>query len=184
MAGKEKTAFGRTVDAFCRALFLTEDGRPKSAAFLYSFCLAILFLLLYLLSYLLLLDPLERLFAGVPAGLRNLMEILLPALAGSVPCVCLFFPLKKNRNLVPAAFLWLLVLLIGSMVMMLLLCDWSDGGMEYRLFLYLLAAPAGASLLIGGTASALLFRAFSRKEAAAAQAAEERASARPTWYGS
>ncbi len=38
------------LDRFWRILFLNEHGRPKSAMFLYSFCLSLLFFAVYATS--------------------------------------------------------------------------------------------------------------------------------------
>ena len=43
LMAKERSKLQRRIDAFTRVLFLDENGKPKSATFLYSFLLAILF---------------------------------------------------------------------------------------------------------------------------------------------
>ena len=82
---KERSKFQQKLDGFLRTLFFEESGKPKSADLLYSFLLAILFTLIYLMAYMLLLDPIEKLLSDASVTVRNIAEYLLPAAAGSVP---------------------------------------------------------------------------------------------------
>ena len=94
----ERSKFQRQLDGFFRGLFFEENGRPKSANLLYSFLLAILLILIYGAGYLLLLDPLEKAFSGASAAVRNLVEYIVPALAGSALCLLFaFLPGEKKR---------------------------------------------------------------------------------------
>ena len=97
MAGKGSN-FQRKLDGVLRSLFLEENGRPKSAVLLYSFLLAILFVLLYGASYLLLLGPLESALSGAPVWVRNLAEYVVPALVGSIPCLLIAFLPGEKRG--------------------------------------------------------------------------------------
>ena len=45
---KKQSSLDRKINEFSRVTFLDETGRPKSAAWLYSFLLAILYALLYI----------------------------------------------------------------------------------------------------------------------------------------
>ena len=60
----KRSKFDRKLDGFFRGLFFEENGKPKSASLLYSFLMAILFILVYGACYLLLLGPLEKAFSG------------------------------------------------------------------------------------------------------------------------
>ncbi len=175
---KERSALQRRIDQFLRVLFLDEKGAPKSAVLLYSFLLAILFVLIYLAAYLLLLDPLESLFSGSSVAVRNIVQYLLPAIAGSIPCIAMYFAFPKQRQLVPYAFLWMLVLLIAIMLFELLLIDWSDAWTEYQLFLVILAIPLAVSILCGGIPATLLYR----KDRKKAREEQEKAPKRPSYY--
>ena len=155
---KERSAMQRKIDQFLRVLFLDESGAPKSAVLLYSFLLAILFVLIYLAAYLLLLDPLEQAFSGVSVAARNIIQYLVPAVAGSVPCIALYFAFPKQKQLVPYAFLWMVILLAAIMLFELLLIDWSDAWTEYSLFLAILGIPLAVSILCGGIPATLLYR--------------------------
>lgn len=179
MAAK-RSDFQRKLDGVLRGLFLEENGRPKSAVLLYSFLLAILFVVLYGASYLLLLDPLETAFSGAPVWGRNLAEYLIPALAGSIPCLLIAFLPGDTKRLVLGAYLWMGGLLVAMMLFELLLIDWSDAAAEYGLFMAILNLPALASVLMGGIPALLLYR----KEQKARAEAERKASERPSWYRS
>ena len=175
---KERSALQRKIDQFLRVLFLDEKGAPKSASLLYSFLLAILFVLVYLAAYLLLLDPLEKLFSGASVAVRNFTQYLLPAVAGSVPCVALYFAFPKQKQIVPYAFLWMAVLLVSIMLFELLLIDWSDAWTEYSLFLVIVAVPLAVSVLCGGVPATLLYR----RDMIKAREGQEKAPERPSYY--
>ena len=175
----ERSKLQRHLDSFFRGLFFEENGKPKSANLLYSFLLAILFLLIYGASYLLLLDPLERAFAGASVAVRNIMEYVIPALVGTV--VCLLFTLLpgEKKGLVAGAYVWMAALLIAVMLFELLLIDWSDARTEYGLFMTVVNLPGIASVLTGGVPALLLYR-RERK----ARAEREKVRERPYWYQS
>ena len=175
---KERSALQRKIDQFLRVLFLDEKGAPKSAVLLYSFLLAIVFVLIYLAAYLILLDPLENLFSGASVAVRNIVQYLIPAVAGSIPCVALYFAFPKQKQIVPYAFLWMAVLLIAVMIFELLLIDWSDAWTEYQLFLVILAIPLAVSVLCGGIPTTFLYRRDMKKE----REAREKAPERPSYY--
>lgn len=176
---KERSKLQRRIDSWTRALFLDENGKPKSAAFLYSFLLAFLFGGIYAAAYLLLLDPLHLAFAGLPTFWQNVLQYLLPAIAGSVPCVLSIFLFRgENKRLVPNAYLWLLAILVLVMLAALLLIDWSDAATEYGLFWMILGLPILVSALVGGIPTFLLYRRELKKR----KAIEEQAKSRPSYY--
>ena len=179
MAGKGSN-FQRKLDGVLRGLFFEENGKPRSAALLYSFLLAILFILLYGASYLLLLDPLERALSGASVFWRNLAEYVVPALVGSIPCLLVAFLPGDTKRLVLGAYLWMGGLLVAIMLFELLLIDWSDAATEYGLFMVLVNLPGLASVLIGGIPALLLYL----RERKGRAEAETKAPERPSWYGS
>lgn len=176
---KERSKLQRRIDSFTRALFLDENGKPKSATFLYSFLLAVLFGAIYAAAYLLLLDPLEKTFSHLPVFWKNVFEYLIPAVAGSVPCVLSIFLFRaESKRLVPCAYLWMAALLVLIMLAALLLIDWSDAATEYALFWMILGLPIAASAIIGGVPAFLLYR----RELKKCKAIEEQAKKRPSYY--
>ena len=166
MAAKE-SKFQQKLDGFLRTLFFEESGKPKSADLLYSFLLAILFILIYLMAYTLLLGPIEKLLSETPVTVRNIAEYILPAAAGSVLCLLIRHFLKEQGKLALAAYLWMTVLLIAVMLFALVLIDWSDAKTEYGLFMALIGFPLIASILTGGIPALLLHRRRLREKAEA-----------------
>ena len=178
MAGKGSN-FQRKLDGVLRGLFFEENGRPKSAVLLYSFLLAILFILVYGASYLLLLGPLESALSAAPVWGRNLVEYVVPALVGSAFCLSIALLPGDRKRLVLGAYLWMGGLLVAAMLFELLLIDWSDAATEYGLFMAIVNLPGLASVLTGGIPALLLCR---REQKARAE--EESKAARPSWYRS
>ncbi len=174
---KERSKFQQKLDGFLRTLFFEESGKPKSADLLYSFLLAILFTLIYLMAYMLLLDPIEKLLSDASVTVRNIAEYLLPAAAGSALCLLIRHFLKERGKLALAAYLWMTALLIAVMLFALLLIDWSDPKTEYGLFMALIGFPLIASILTGGIPALILHRKMMKKRAEA-----EKAKERPSWY--
>lgn len=176
---KERSKLQKRIDSFTRVLFLDENGKPKSATFLYSFLLAILFGVIYAAAYLLLLDPLQKAFGHLPVFWQNVLQYLIPAAAGSVPCVLSIFLFRgENKRLVPNAYLWMAVILILIMLAALLLIDWSDAATEYGLFWMILGLPIAVSALVGGIPAFLLYRRELKKR----KAEQEQAKSRPSYY--
>ena len=176
---KERSKLQRWVDSFTRALFLDENGKPKSATFLYAFLLALLFAGVYVAAYLLLLDPLHEAFSGIPTFLQNVLQYLVPALIGSVPCVLLIFLFRgENKRLVPCAYLFLAIMLVLIMLAELLLIDWSDAKTEYTLFWMLLGLPLLLSVVCGGVPAFLLWCHIRNKQ----KKEQAKAPNRPSYY--
>ena len=176
---KERSKFQQKLDGFLRALFFEENGKPKSADLLYSFLLAILFTLIYLMAYMILLGPIEKLLSDASVTVRNIAEYILPAAAGSALCLLIRHFLKERGKLALAAYLWMTVLLIAVMLFALLLIDWSDPKTEYAFFLTLIVFPLLASILTGGIPALLLHR---KEQKEREKAEKEHAKERPSWY--
>ena len=155
---KERSAFQRKIDQICRVVFLTEEGKPKSTLLIYSFSLGLLFLALIMISYWVLVDPLEKAFASSPAWVRNIFEYIVPAIAGCIPCVALSFAFKQRMNMVPAAFAWVFFIAVIAMVTMIFMVDPSDWATEYKLFLAIAGIPMLVSSLVGIVASQIVYR--------------------------
>ncbi|MBP5163167.1 MAG: hypothetical protein ILP16_09375 [Spirochaetales bacterium] len=158
MPVKERSSFQRKVDHICRVIFLTEEGKPKSTLLIYSFSLALLFIVVFLVSYWLLLEPLEMALSGSSVVMRNIVEYTVPALVGCIPCVALSFAFKERMNMVPAAFTWLCVIDLIMFVTMIFMVDRSDWVTEYRLFLAIVGLPMLISAVLGTVASQVVYR--------------------------
>jgi hypothetical protein len=160
MATTNNSKLRQKLDQFWRVLFLDEHGRPKSAMFLYSFCLSLLFLLIYSLSYFFLIDVIEKAMPNADVLLRNIAQSILPGLAGSVVCCATYF-LFSDRRMVPLAYLWLVVFALLIFFTMVLLISKDD----FQVFLYFFAMLVPTGLISGGITSLLLLRRDRHKEA-------------------
>lgn len=160
MATTTNSKFRQKLDQFWRVLFLDEHGRPKSALFLYSFCLSLLFFTFYALSYGFLIDVIERAMPGASVLVRNIAQSVLPGLAASIVCCALFF-VFSDRRLVPVAYIWLAVYALIALITMAFLTS-KD---EFSIFLYFFAMLVPVGLISGGVTSLLLFRNDRRKKA-------------------
>lgn len=160
MATTTNSKFRHKLDQFWRVLFLDEHGRPKSALFLYSFCLSLLFFTFYALSYGFLIDVIEGAMPNASVLVRNIAQSVLPGLAASIVCCALFF-VFSDRRLVPVAYIWLTVYALIALITMAFLTS-KD---EFSIFLYFFAMLVPAGLISGGLTSLLLFRNDRRKQA-------------------
>ena len=160
MATTNNSKFRRKLDQFWRVLFLDEHGRPKSAQFLYSFCLSLLLFVVYALSYSFLIDILEKAMPSASVLARNIAQSVLPGIAGSVVCCALFF-VFSDRKLVPMAYLWLVAYALVALLVMAFLVSRE----EYMIFLYFFAMLVPVGLITGGVTSLLLFRHDRAKQA-------------------
>ena len=158
---KEQSKLSRKIDQVCRTLFLTEEGKPKSASMLYSFCLGLLFIAVYITAYMLLIDVFEKAFAECSVTFRNLAETILPGLIGSIPCVALMFLLKTKKSLVPAAYVWIAILTVGIFIAMIFI---AEDKVDYQLFWAIVGAPLLVCVISGGLVSFFLYRKMKAKE--------------------
>lgn len=146
-------------DKFWNIFLFTKNGKVKSTFIVNSFSLSLLFVAIYALSYLILIDPLESMLAvryGV--ALASFAESAVPALVGSALCCSLFFVFRDKR-LVPGAYIWLL--LFSLFVLIYLLVTLQSGDLGVFLGLYGMIVPA--PILLGGGCSAYLY--IKRKKA-------------------
>ena len=133
---------------------LTENGHVKSTLLLNSFCLSILFLAVYGAAFFLLTDPIHAWLALAPRAVENLVSALLPALIGTA--ICALTHLICHPQTVLAAYGWLLLLALASLVTMLLLLRGDSGASV--LFLQLFGMMVPVPLLMGFGSSWWLLR--------------------------
>lgn len=111
---------GRAADSFWSAFQMVENGKVKSTLMLYSFCLCWVFAAVYGLAIALLIGPLHTLAAGIPVFLENLITALVPAVLGTAVCSLAWF-LPGDKRKLPAAYLWLTLLMLACMIALLVL---------------------------------------------------------------
>lgn len=177
---KKQSAFERKANEIARVAFLDKDGKPKSAAWLYAFMLAILFAVFYAGIFIgsgLLLGK------AWPEGSAwaIILQYLMTAVLGSLLCLafCLFMK-GTRRCLIWYAYIWLAVLFVMILLTVLLLCDWAggNGGAELWQFGILLLFPSILSILCGGIPAKILWDRELKKQ----YEAEEQKKSRPSYY--
>ncbi len=146
-------------DKFWSIFLFTENGRVKSTLLIYSFSLSILFVAIYLLSYLMLIDPIDAFFLPrIGTKFTTFLESVLPAIAGTALCCSLHFVVKEKR-LVPGAYLFLLFYaLVGGIGIAVSLTQ-----NEMPTFLGLFSMVVLPPLVIGGAVSTLLYVKYKKK---------------------
>ena len=175
MAGKERSNLSKKIDGWARAIFLTKEGKPKSASLLYSFALALFFVVVYVAVFTLLIPLIEKGLSGTPVWVRNCAEILIPAVLGSLPCAGMGFVSKKRPELIVQAYAWLAVFFVMTLIIMLLTAGGNTSALGMMVFALL--APFFAAIVIGGTAALLIYRKKMNE-----RAREEKEKNRPSYY--
>lgn len=145
---------GRAADSFWSAFQMMENGRVKSTLMLYSFCLCWVFAAVYGAAIALLIGPLHMLMAGSPVFLENLVTALVPAVLGTAVC-CLTWLLPGDKRKLPAAYLWLTLLMLACLIALLVLLKGEQGAqiLALQFFGMFVLVP----LIMGDGMSILLF---------------------------
>ena len=145
---------GRAADSFWSAFQMMENGRVKSTLMLYSFCLCWVFAAVYGAAIALLIGPLHMLMAGSPVFLENLVTALVPAVLGTAVC-CLTWLLPGDKRKLPAAYLWLTLLMLACLIALLVLMGGEQGAqiLALQFFGMFVLVP----LILGDGMSILLF---------------------------
>ena len=145
---------GKFADKFWGAFQMMENGRGKSTLMLYSFCLCWVFAAVYGAAIALLIGPLHMLMAGSPVFLENLVTALVPAVLGTAVC-CLTWLLPGDKRKLPAAYLWLTLLMLACLIALLILLKGEQGAqiLALQFFGMFVLVP----LIMGDGMSILLF---------------------------
>ena len=130
---------GRAADSFWSAFQMMENGRVKSTLMLYSFCLCWVFAAVYGAAIALLIGPLHMLMAAV---------------LGTAVC-CLTWLLPGDKRKLPAAYLWLTLLMLACLIALLVLLKGEQGAqiLALQFFGMFVLVP----LIMGDGMSILLF---------------------------
>ena len=125
----------------------TKDGKMKSGTVVYSFSLAVLFLIVYGAGYYFLIDVLAPLTKGLPVWVSDTIGAIVPALLGSLVCLVPVLVLSERKYAV-YAYIWIAVFALAFLIAMLIqLKDEKDAlSVFIRLFVIMIPAP----LIIGG----------------------------------
>ena len=144
----------RAADSFWSAFQMMENGRVKSTLMLYSFCLCWVFAAVYGGAIALLIGPLHTLMNGAPVFLENLVTALVPAVLGTAVCG-LTWLLPGDKRKLPAAYLWLTLLMLACLIALLVLMGGERGAqiLALQFFGMFVLVP----LILGDGMSILLF---------------------------
>lgn len=141
---------GKFADSFWGAFQMTENGKVKSTLLLYSFCLCWVLLALYGGCFALFSPLLDDLLQGLPVGLINVVEALVPAVVGTA-VASLAWLLPGDKLLLPASYIWLTLLMLACLVALIIMMGLESAGLILQFFGMFVLAPLalglGASLL-------------------------------------
>ena len=146
-------------DRFWGAFLFTKDGKVKSTLLVYSFCLSMVFVVIYAAAYVSLINLLHPMLEGAPTAWINFVEAAVPTLVGTAVC-CFAWFLPEKRMLL-SAYLWLAALAVACLVAMLIIL----GGdfQAQMLFLQFFGLFVPAPILLGGGLSLWLYRRYQRR---------------------
>jgi len=95
--------------------------------------------------------PLDALLEGLPVAAVNVVEALVPAVVGTAVC-SLVWLLPGDKRLLPAAYLWLTLLMLACLIALLIMMGLESAGLVLHFFGMFALAPLalglGASVLV------------------------------------
>ena len=153
---------GKFADSFWGAFQMTENGRVKSTLLLYSFCLCWALLAVYCGCFALFSPLLDNLLQGLPVGLINFLEALIPAAAGTAVGF-LAWLLPGDKRLLPASYIWLTLLMLACLIALTVMMGLDSLGLILQFFGMFVLAP----LAVGLSTSMLAYYLYWKKRPAA-----------------
>jgi hypothetical protein len=118
---ERKEKWAKREKSFWRAFLFTEDGKPKSGLMVYTFCLSLVYVLLYIAAFNFSIEWLSPLTASWPVFAGNLVQSL-AAGAALVLISLVLHRLLTDKRLMLGCHLWLALyaaLVCASMLFML-----------------------------------------------------------------
>ncbi len=141
------------------SLFM-KNGKVKSTLLLNSFTMSFIFLVIYMLSYGLLLSPIDNLLLGkIEPGWISFLETLISGITGSLIC-CISFYLFKEKKVVLYAYLLLTIYCVGILVGISISLE---SGERYN-FLYIALLYILVPLISGSSLSICLYLGYIKKQ--------------------
>ena len=151
---ERKEKWARREKSFWKAFLFTEDGKPKSGLMVYTFCLSIVFVLLYIGVFNLVITWLSPVTAEWPVFAGNLVQSLAAGAVGVLAALILH-RVFSDKRLMLGTYLWLgayAVLVCVSMLFML-------GDREaFAAFLHFFAWFVAVPVILGLIVAYLLYR--------------------------
>lgn len=145
-ARKEKWA--KREKSFWKAFLFTEDGKPKSGLMVYTFCLSLVYVLLYVAAFNFSIEWLTPVTASWPALAGNLLQSL--AAGGALALVSLVLHrLFADKRLMFGCHLWLACYaLLVCVSMLFLLGDREAFGAFLHFFFWFILLPVSLGLAV------------------------------------
>lgn len=149
---------GKAAKSFWGAFQMTENGKVKSTLLLYSFCLCWVLLLVYGGCFALFSPLLDGLKDSLPVMAVTVIEALVPAIVGTA-AASLVWLLPGDKRLLPAAYLWLALLMLACLITLIIMMGLGSAGLILQFFGMFVLAP----LALGLGTSVLLYYLYWKK---------------------
>lgn len=151
---ERKEKWAKLEKGFWKSFLMTEDGKPKSGLLIYTFCLSIVFLGLYIIAFWFAIEELTQPLSALPPVLGNLIQSLTVGAVGAGLSALLHI-LLPDKRLAFGTHLWLAVYVIASIITLaILLEDWDTIAVMLVFAFWFAVIP----LAIGLTVTYLLYR--------------------------
>ena len=145
---ERKEKWAKREKSFWKAFLFTEDGKPKSGLMVYTFCLSIVFVLLYIGAFNLIINWLSPLTAEWPVFAGNLVQSLAAGVVGVLAALILHRIFSEKR-LMLGTYLWLAgYILLVSVSMIFMLGDWEAFVAFLHFFAWFAAIPVALGLIV------------------------------------
>ena len=145
---ERKEKWAKREKNFWKAFLFTEDGKPKSGLMVYTFCLSIVFVLLYIGAFNLIINWLSPVTAEWPVFAGNLVQSLAAGVVGVLAALILHRIFSEKR-LMLGTYLWLVgYILLVSVSMIFMLGDWEACAAFLHFFAWFAAIPVALGLIV------------------------------------
>ncbi len=136
-------------DKFFGAFAFTENGRPKSGFFVYTFFLSIAFILVYVFIFGIALDYLPEPLSIFQTWASNLIISLLVGIVGTAIC-CIFHHFFKDKRMVFVSFVWIAVYAVVILITMLIMLKGESMDVVLTFMGWFVFIPLAIGLLVSG----------------------------------
>ena len=145
---ERKEKWAKREKSFWKTFLFTEDGKPKSGLMVYTFCLSIVFVLLYIGAFNLIINWLSPVTAEWPVFAGNLVQSLAAGVVGVLAALILHRIFSEKR-LMLGTYLWLAgYILLVSVSMIFMLGDWEAFVAFLHFFAWFAAIPVALGLIV------------------------------------
>jgi len=119
---KKQTGSNAQKHPFLSAFSYTENGKPKSTLFLYTFCLSFVYIAVYVLALWAMIELLSKQLqsAGVDTALNNTIVSVAAGILASILCNIPHF-LFKDKRMSFATYAWLAFYVVAAVIAMMII---------------------------------------------------------------